>query len=181
MLDAAIHEFAVYGYHAARTTAIAERVGVSQPYLYALFSDKKTLFLACQDQVRERIRAAFFEAARPSPHDPSATRAELATETDEERALCRLAARWRALLPDQDLMRCQLQGFAAAADPEIREKVRRGVMESIDTIVDLTGAGRDRVATFVARGVLLSIGSVLGLPPEYLPATPTYNGQAAQR
>jgi AcrR family transcriptional regulator len=36
VLDAAIAEFAAQGYHAASTTAIARRAGISQPYVYAL-------------------------------------------------------------------------------------------------------------------------------------------------
>lgn len=172
VLDAAVHEFAVHGLHAARTTAIAERAGISQPYLYALFTDKKSLFLACQDRVREQIRIAFREAGEHrSP----------AADDGVEGALAHLAASWRALLPNQDLMRCQLQGFAAAADPDIRDNVRQGVMDSIDTVVALTGASRDRVATFVARGLLLNIGATLELPAAYLPAAtrqPTTRGAA---
>ncbi len=46
VLEAATHEFAQRGYHGAGTAAIAERAGISQPYIYALFPNKKELFLA---------------------------------------------------------------------------------------------------------------------------------------
>ena len=36
VLEAATHEFAQRGYHAASTAAIAKRAGISQPYIYAL-------------------------------------------------------------------------------------------------------------------------------------------------
>ena len=64
VLDAAVHEFARAGYHAASTTNIAKRAGISQPYIYALFPNKKTLFIAVQERVSQRIRDAFVEAAR---------------------------------------------------------------------------------------------------------------------
>src|SRR5919107_2515767 len=64
VLDAAVHEFAQAGYHAASTTSIARRAGISQPYIYALFPNKKALFIACQERASERIRSAFQEAAR---------------------------------------------------------------------------------------------------------------------
>src|SRR5204863_941900 len=64
VLDAAVHEFAQAGYHAASTTAIARRAGISQPYIYALFPNKKALFIGCQERASQRIRDAFERAAR---------------------------------------------------------------------------------------------------------------------
>src|SRR5512146_1958447 len=49
LLEAAVIEFAENGYHGTRTADIAARAGVSQPYVYALFPDKRALFLACHD------------------------------------------------------------------------------------------------------------------------------------
>src|SRR5690242_20505696 len=49
LLEAAVIEFAESGYHGTRTADIAARAGVSQPYVYALFPDKRALFLACHD------------------------------------------------------------------------------------------------------------------------------------
>lgn len=69
MIEAAVREFAEAGYAAASTAAIAERAGISQPYIYALFPSKRDLFLAAHDRVLGRIRATFREAARGEP-DP---------------------------------------------------------------------------------------------------------------
>jgi len=71
VLDAAVHEFAQAGYHAASTTNIAKRAGISQPYIYALFPNKKALFIAVQERVSQRIRDAFTQAAAEatSPED----------------------------------------------------------------------------------------------------------------
>ena len=71
VIDAAVKEFAAHGYHATSTTAIAERAGISQPYIYALFPNKHELFLAAHPWVVDRIRAAFAEAAAglPTPEE----------------------------------------------------------------------------------------------------------------
>src|ERR1043165_3228995 len=112
VLDAAVHEFAEHGYHAARTASIAARAGISQPYIYALFKDKKHLFLACQDLVDERVRAAFAAALRPADSPAEVLR--------------QLGLGYREYLRDTDLQRCRMQGYAAAADPHIREHMRNG-------------------------------------------------------
>src|ERR1700734_671627 len=64
VLEAATHEFALHGYHAASTAAIAKLAGISQPYIYALFPNKRELFLAAHERMIEHLRAAFMEAAR---------------------------------------------------------------------------------------------------------------------
>jgi AcrR family transcriptional regulator len=46
VIRAAIAEFAITGYHGTTTAAIARRVGVTQPYLFRLFPDKKAIFHA---------------------------------------------------------------------------------------------------------------------------------------
>ena len=46
VIAAASKEFAVRGYAGTSTQAIAERAGVSQPYLFQLFGTKKGLFIA---------------------------------------------------------------------------------------------------------------------------------------
>ena len=75
LLDAAIAEFAASGYHAASTTAIARRAGISQPYIYALYRNKHDLFLAAHRQVAERIRARLVTAAgAPAPSPRTACR-----------------------------------------------------------------------------------------------------------
>src|SRR5215218_7293612 len=63
VIEAAVKEFAAHGFHAASTSAIAKRAGISQPYIYALFPNKRELFLAAHRRCIERIRAVFLEAA----------------------------------------------------------------------------------------------------------------------
>src|ERR1700744_3495084 len=78
LLEAAVVEFAENGYHGTRTADIAARAGFSQPYVYALFPDKRTLFLACHDWTTARIKEALEKAC-----------ADLTEDDDVEQALDR--------------------------------------------------------------------------------------------
>jgi|SRR5204862_775356 len=153
VLDAAVHEFAQAGYHAANTTAIARRAGISQPYIYALFPNKKALFIAVQERVSERIRDAFVEAAREAP--------------SREERIERMGEAYHRLLDDRDHLLAQLHGFAAAGDPEIREPVAACFRETFDAIAGLIEGTRDEARAFVAMGMYLNIARALDLPKEY--------------
>ncbi len=67
ILEAAVEEFAAKGLRGASVEDVAERVGVSQPYVYKLFGTKKGLFLAAMRRVRERVTEAFRRAGPPRP------------------------------------------------------------------------------------------------------------------
>lgn len=60
---AAIAEFAIAGYHGTTTAAIARRLGVTQPYLFRLFPDKKAIFVTALTRSMEDTRLAFEGAA----------------------------------------------------------------------------------------------------------------------
>lgn len=158
VIDAAIHEFAELGYHATKTAAIAKRARISQPYIYALFPDKKALFLACQLEVRTQLRTAFTAAFERS--------------TSMEETLAGMGQRYRDQLLNPDAPRCQLQGYAACADPEIRDFMRSGYLEIFELVTKATGADQATVARFMATGMLLNLGTVLDLPDDYVSAFP---------
>ena len=54
ILEAARGEFASTGFHGTSTETIAERAGISQPYLFRLFGTKKELFIASVRRVLPR-------------------------------------------------------------------------------------------------------------------------------
>ncbi|MFK0193681.1 helix-turn-helix domain-containing protein [Kitasatospora sp. NPDC090308] len=60
----AVEVFAREGFHAATTAAIAERAGVSQPYLFRLFATKRAVFLAAAELATDEAARAFTAAAR---------------------------------------------------------------------------------------------------------------------
>jgi len=157
LLEAAVVEFAENGYHGTRTADIAARAGFSQPYVYALFPDKRALFLACHDWTTERIKEALEKAS-----------ADLTEDDDVEQAL---DSAYQALFegrPHQVLFQVQAHA-AATADPEIRAPVRKRFIELIQLSERLNGAPRDLVLRHVARSMLGNVALALDLPPEYRP------------
>ena len=157
LLEAAVVEFAESGYHGTRTADIAARAGFSQPYVYALFPDKRTLFLACHDWTTGRIKEALEKAS-----------ADLTEDDDVEQALDRAYQVLFEERPHQVLFQVQAHA-AATADPEIRAPVRRRFIELIELSERLNGAPRDLVLRHVARSMLGNVALALDLPPEYRP------------
>jgi AcrR family transcriptional regulator len=155
VLSAAIEEFAEHGYHAGRTAEIARRAGISQPYVYALYPNKRELFLECSRRVFGRIGQAFVEAAREAGRG--------------EDLFAHLGGAYVRLLADRTELRFQLQAYAATADPEIRARVRDGFMTMFDEVARLSGQPRDAVARFFATGMLLNVAAALELPEDFLP------------
>jgi AcrR family transcriptional regulator len=158
VLAAAVSVFAEHGYHAARTADIANRAGISQPYIYALFENKKVLFLAVQTMVHDRTMETFTANWRPS-----GTTAENLRD---------LGLAYRALMADSSLLRCQLQGYAASSDPDIRKHMHDLYIDAFDRLVELTGLDTETIARFRAAGMLFNIGDALELPRSYVFAPP---------
>lgn len=158
LLAAAVVEFAENGYHATRTADIAARADVSQPYVYALFPDKRALFLACHDWTTEQIKEALEKAV-----------ADAAEGEPLERALDRAYQVLFDAHPHQVLFQAQAHA-AATADPMIREPVRSRFIELVELTGRLHDAPREVVLGHVARVLLGTVALALGLPPEYRPA-----------
>jgi len=157
VLEAATHEFARRGYHAASTAAIAERAGISQPYIYALFPNKKELFLAAQARMISHLRSTFVNAA-------------LGLDSPEER-LHAMGMAYRPLIeacPDELLL--QMQGHAAASDPDIGPAVAAAFKGLYDDVQRVSGASPAEVSGFFACGMLINVATALGLPEIVEPA-----------
>ena len=155
VLDAAIAEFAAQGYHAASTTAIARRAGISQPYIYALYRDKRELFLAAYPRVAERVRARLIAAARSG-------------DGPKER-LRGMGAAYLELVAEREDVLFQLQAYAAAGDPVLRDAVREEFLRVFESVREAAGVSREEAAFFFAGGVFLSVGAALDVAPEYWP------------
>lgn len=157
VIRAAIAEFAIAGYRGTTTAAIAERVGVTQPYLFRLFPDKKAIFVAALVRSAEDTRLAFERAADGVEGG--------------ERARQVLAYAYAQLIstrPETLLM--QMQGYAAVAAAEaqgddlIGEVVRAGWMSIWETVHLSLGADTERTARFFACGMLGNTLTAIGLP-----------------
>ena len=151
VLEAALAEFGERGYHAASTARIAKRAGISQPYIYALFSDKRELFRAVNDRVCGEIRAAFDEAVGGA--------------ANPEEALEAMGRSYRPLMEDERLLRAQLQCTAAAAgDPELRSYVGASFRGLVEHVARLSGADPASVASFIACGMYINVALGIGEP-----------------
>jgi AcrR family transcriptional regulator len=161
VIAAAVKEFADNGFHATSTGAIARRAGISQPYIYALFPNKRELFLAVHQHVVDRIRRAFLEAARGGA-------------TPEDR-LASMGCAYTQLLANRDEILVQMQAHAAAGDPTLREPVRREFLRLREDVRRMSGGSEEQVTDFLAMGMLLNVAAALELPDECIPTS----GEAA--
>jgi len=151
VLVAATQEFAVRGYHAASTASIAKLAGISQPYIYALFPNKRDLFLAAHARMMDKLRSTFLEAARGG-------------DGPEER-LKLIALSYRPLIEgDRDLLLLQMQGHAAAGDPEVGPSMSAAFKQLFEDVRRASGASEEEVASFFACGMLINVTTALSLP-----------------
>ncbi|PAZ16384.1 TetR family transcriptional regulator [Streptomyces sp. SA15] len=156
---AAIAEFAIAGHYGTSTAAIAKRVGVTQPYLYRLFPDKKAIFVAALMRSVKDTRLAF---------ETAADRLEGGGQ-----ALQTMANAYAQLIstrPETLLM--QMQGYVAVAAAEaqgddlIGEVARAGWMRIWETVHLSLGADANKATSFFACGMLRNALTAIRLPPD---------------
>ena len=142
VLAAARREFATKGLHGASTDDIARAAGISQPYLFRLFGTKKELYLATARETTESLYAVFERASRGKT---GAAAAEA------------MGAAYSEVLADRDRLQMQLKCWASCDDPEVCAQVRATWRELVELVEQRTGGSRDEVASFFAKGVLLTV------------------------
>lgn len=153
IVRAALTEFAAGGYAGTSTDSIARRVGVSQPYLFQLFGTKRDLFLATVRHGFERTRLVFVDAARNG-------RAEDGPACN---VLDRMGQAYMELLSDRDLLRVQLQAYAACGDDDVRTVVREEFTRMHRTVANESGASAQDLHHFFAEGMLLNVAAAMEL------------------
>src|SRR3954453_8497691 len=141
IVDVAVRHFARTGLPGTSTEAIAKEAGVSQPYLFRLFTTKRGLFLAVAARCMLRTLETF--------------RAAAAGETVEER-LEHMGQAYAEMLSDRTLLLAQMQMFAACEDLEIRAQVRAGWGTVYEDIEPLAGATPALPRAVFATGMLLN-------------------------
>jgi AcrR family transcriptional regulator len=155
VVQAAVKEFAANGFHATSTSAIARRAGISQPYIYALFPNKRELFLAADRHVVDRIRRAFLDASRGK-------------HSTEER-LEAMGHAYLELLADRDEIRFQMQAHAAAGNPDLAEPIRQEFTGLWEDIKRMSGASDEQMYEFMGKGMLLNVVASLELEGTFVP------------
>jgi AcrR family transcriptional regulator len=153
ILAAAIQEFAKFGLYGTSVDAIAERVGISQPYIFRLFGTKKELFIAAALQVCGRIQQAFGDAGKASPNRP----------------LEAMGHAYGGLLSSRAELLVLLHAFAASEDPEVKAVVSARYEELWDFVAKTSGATRIEVRGFFADGMGMTVGAALGLSRLFAP------------
>jgi len=157
IVAAATHEFAARGYAGTSTQDIAKRVGVSQPYLFQLFGTKRDMFIAAIQECFNRVITKFEAVAR-----------ETRKGTDEpEVILHAMGLAYCDLLADRDMLRLQMQAYAACDDPDIRNVVREEWTSLYDSVKRASGADADAIHHWFAEGMLMNVSAAVGgLNPE---------------
>jgi AcrR family transcriptional regulator len=148
VLDAATEEFAHGGLDGTSTQTIADRAGISQPYLFRLFPNKKALFVAVVERTHKEI-VARFEAA-------------VGNRTGED-ALHAMAESYQELIANRTFLLLSLHGFAACNDEDVRDACRRGFRDVWYAIERLSGADPDTVRMFYATGMLCNVLTAMQL------------------
>jgi AcrR family transcriptional regulator len=137
VINAAIALFAHAGYEGTKTSAIAARVGVSQPYLFQLFPTKKAIFIAAWHEACNRIID---------------TLARSVAETPRAQRLPVLAAAYDELVTtDRDLLTIQIHAWSASpSDPDIAEATRAGLERLQDAAIEQLGISADQATRLLA-------------------------------
>jgi len=152
ILEAAVVVFAENGYYRATTAQVAEKVGISQPYVFKVFKNKEELFVASLERAFEWIIRSFqgVEGTADQVLKESIKVYELLMETH----------------PNEIIL--QVQGLGIR-DEVIRETMQKGMLEITNLVHEkFVAAGIEQpeveVSTFMANGMLCNISMALGMP-----------------
>jgi len=148
VLVAARDVFAEHGLLAS-TDEIARKAGISQPYLFRLFHTKKELLIASVERCFAETKETFESAA--------------AGLTGEEAMLAMGEAYGDLIRSNPNMLRGQMQIYAACEDPEICAVARRGFGDLVHTVERLTGADDETLSRFFAKGMLMNVVASMGL------------------
>lgn len=155
ILTAAIAEFARFGLYGTSVDAIAEKVGISQPYIFRLFGTKKKLFIAAALRVCQRIQDAFGAAAHANPQRP----------------LEEMGRVYVPLLSSRAELLVLLHAFAASEDKQVRAAVAGRYEKLWEFVAQASGATRVQVRDFFAAGMGMTVGAAIGLQRLFAPTT----------
>jgi AcrR family transcriptional regulator len=148
ILEAARHEFAAAGFNGTSTETIAERAGISQPYLFRLFGTKKELFVAS-------IRRCFRETLETFQRATEGKRGE--------EALHAMGEAYLELLADRSRLRLQMQAYAACDDDEVRGVVQEGFGDIYSWVERVSGLEPAELSGFFGHGMLLNVVASMDL------------------
>lgn len=154
IISAAIEVFAETGYYRTTTAQVAQRAGISQPYVFRFFATKELLLLAAIEASWERVAAAFRQVVATASTDRLE---QQLIEAYEEL----LAAHRQETLLQMQAQTIQEESIRAAMQAGLRE-VRGIVLEAF--LAKGIANAEERTLLFLARGMLCNISMALELP-----------------
>jgi AcrR family transcriptional regulator len=147
VLEAALPVFARNGYAGTSTEEVAAAAGISQPYLFRLFTTKRELFVELVRRGFDRVGAAFAKAAEG---------------LEGEAALHAMGDVYMGMLEDRDLLLMQLHAYAGSDDPEIRAAAHQAFGHLWEVVSDASGLPAEDLVDFFAHGMLLTVVAAVG-------------------
>jgi AcrR family transcriptional regulator len=145
VLRAAMKVVGERGLYGTPTMDIARAAGISQAYLFRLFPTKTELFVAVVDRSFQRI------------HDTLRQAGARARGEGQPSVLKAMGQAYTELLLDPALLLTQLQGQAAAGEPEVRDALRHGFRTLFEMVERESGAEPLEIQQFFARGMLCNV------------------------
>ena len=148
VLRESIPVFARYGFEGATTAEIANRSGVTQPYIFKLFESKKALFMAaCERNMGTTQQQMRESAGGKTGHDALEAMGDAYVERMEK---------------DRDSLLLQMQQYAACWDDDIQRTVRHCMQDLWNMVVELTGVPIHEIAMFFAKGMMCNVIAAAG-------------------
>lgn len=151
LINASIPAFAEKGYHAAPTTEIARRAGISQAYLFRLFPTKEELFVAAVDRSCEVMHGSFTDAAdraEKQGRDPLDVMGEAYAEL---------------VADNRDMLLVQLHAQAISPSiPAVRDTMRRCFAKLFAVASERSKAAPEELKFWMAGGMLINVMTAIG-------------------
>ncbi|KAB2486534.1 TetR/AcrR family transcriptional regulator [Priestia endophytica] len=152
IIEAGLEVFAEKGYYNTTTALIAEKAGISQPYVFRFFKTKEELFVAALNRAFERILQTFKNV-----------------ESGPEQLVIKMVEAYEELsVSHPNEIALQVIGLSVTEEA-IRNCTRMGLSRIRSYILErlqsasVPNAERE-VTTFLARGILCNISYYLDLP-----------------
>lgn len=152
ILEAGLEVFAKRGYYNTTTALIAEKAGISQPYVFKFFKTKEELFIAALDRAFDRILQTFENV-----------------EASQEYLVTKMIAAYEELSESNpNEISLQVIGFSVTEEA-VQQSIRKGLTRIRNYTLErfqaagIPNANRE-VTTFLARGILCNISFFIDLP-----------------
>lgn len=158
VLAAAVRCFARKGLWGTTTQEIAAEAGISQPYVYRLFSDKQELFIRVIDHVSQRLVSAMADQLERSAADPDGR------SGDPAAAIMTLREGYAQLVDhDRELLLMLMQANCAAGEPRIADALRHCYAVQVDFVREASNADDDQIRAMFGAGLLANVSAALDL------------------